>query len=87
MSNTAEVVVFESQLFAVGGDEYAVVLDAALPVHIGNKIGPYYLSVQPNGAFESRSEIGAWEKGKRVDDLLAFPHSGPLNRALRVVKL
>lgn len=92
--NSAEVVVSYSQLEGVyvngvHGLEYAVRLDSPLPIHVGDKNGPYYLSVQPNGAYESRSAVGAWETGTWVNDgsLLVFRQVGVLLRAIKVVKL
>ena len=87
MVYVAEVIVKQSQLVALGGMDCAVALYAALPIHIGDPKGPYYLSVQPDGSLETRSVVGAWETSTRADDVVVYDHSGVLSRGFKVVNL
>jgi hypothetical protein len=74
--NTAEIVVKRSMLQSLSGNKYAVTLRNG-----------QYLSIQPDGTFEGRDSVGAWETGTLVGDLLVFEETGEVTRAIRVVNL
>lgn len=67
----SEIVVRRSDLRPLDDDPIHIVKRYVVTTKSGK-----YLSVQPDGTVETRTEVGAWETGTLYGDKLVFEQSG-----------